>query len=31
MITHSAIYEGTVRHRRFDPVEREFEYGLSMF
>ena len=31
MITHSAIYEGTVRHRRFDPVEREFEYGLNMF
>lgn len=31
MITHSAIYEGRVRHRRFDPVEREFEYGLSMF
>jgi len=31
MITHSAIYEGRIRHRRFDPVEREFEYGLSMF
>ena len=31
MISHSAIYEGTVRHRRFDPVEREFTYGLSMF
>ena len=31
MITHSAIYEGTVRHRRYKPIEREFKYSLSMF
>jgi len=27
----SAIYEGTVRHRRFDRTKREFEYPLFMF
>lgn len=27
---HSAIYEGTVRHRRFAPVENEFTYALFM-
>ena len=26
----SAIYEGTVRHRRFAPVKNEFSYGLFM-
>ena len=28
--THSAIYEGWVRHRRHDPVEHEFRYPLFM-
>lgn len=27
---HSAIYQGTVRHRRFAPVRNEFTYGLFM-
>ncbi len=27
---HSAIYEGTVRHRRFAPVSNEFSYRLFM-
>jgi len=27
---HSAIYQGTVRHRRFAPVRHEFTYGLFM-
>ena len=27
---HSAIYEGRVRHRRFAPVENEFDYSLFM-
>jgi len=27
---HSAIYEGTVRHRRFAPVRNEFTYRLFM-
>ena len=27
---HSAIYEGTVRHRRFTPVDNEFTYRLFM-
>ena len=27
---NSAIYEGRVRHRRFEPVEREFSYGIFM-
>ncbi|MBP8912193.1 MAG: DUF1365 domain-containing protein, partial [Phycisphaerae bacterium] len=27
---HSAIYEGTVRHRRFAPVRNEFVYRLFM-
>lgn len=26
----SAIYEGTVRHRRFEPIERQFEYRIFM-
>ena len=26
----SAIYEGKVRHRRFEPIEREFEYRIFM-
>ncbi|HRV59788.1 MAG: DUF1365 domain-containing protein [Solirubrobacterales bacterium] len=26
----SAIYEGRIRHRRFEPVEREFDYGIFM-
>lgn len=28
--TESALYEGTVRHRRFTPVEHEFSYRLYM-
>jgi len=28
--THSAIYEGWIRHRRHDPVEHEFRYPLFM-
>ncbi len=27
---HSAIYEGTIRHRRFRPVENSFRYRLFM-
>ena len=27
---NSAIYEGTVRHRRFEPVKNEFQYSLYM-
>jgi DUF1365 family protein len=27
---NSAIYEGTIRHRRFKPVEREFSYRIYM-
>jgi DUF1365 family protein len=27
---NSAIYEGTVRHRRFEPVRHEFRYALFM-
>lgn len=27
----SAIYEGRVRHRRFDPIERSFDYRVFMF
>jgi len=27
---HSAIYEGKVRHRRFEPFEREFDYRIFM-
>ena len=30
MSTHSAIYEGWIRHRRHDPVEHEFRYPLFM-
>lgn len=30
MTTHSAIYEGTVRHRRMTPVRHQFEYGLFL-
>jgi len=30
MTTHSAIYEGWVRHRRHDPIEHEFRYPLFM-
>jgi DUF1365 family protein len=29
-MTASAIYEGTVRHRRFEPVEHEFSYRLFL-
>lgn len=28
--THSALYVGAVRHRRFDPVEHEFRFPLFM-
>lgn len=27
----SAVYEGHVRHRRFDPIERSFSYRVFMF
>ena len=27
---HSAIYEGTVRHRRFSPVKNAFQYRLFL-
>jgi hypothetical protein len=27
---NSAVYEGTVRHRRFEPVRNEFKYSLYM-
>lgn len=30
-ILESAIYKGTVRHRRFSPTQHEFEYPLFMF
>ncbi|MCB0870333.1 MAG: DUF1365 domain-containing protein [Solirubrobacterales bacterium] len=26
----SAIYDGRIRHRRFEPVRRDFEYGIFM-
>lgn len=29
-MTASAVYEGWVRHRRFEPVEHEFRYGLFL-
>lgn len=29
-MTRSAIYEGSIAHRRFDPVEHEFRYPLYM-
>ncbi len=29
-MTESAVYEGWVRHRRFDPVEHEFRYRLFL-
>jgi uncharacterized protein len=29
-VTASALYEGTVRHRRFEPVEHEFSYRLFL-
>jgi uncharacterized protein len=29
-VTASAVYEGTVRHRRFEPVEHEFSYRLFL-
>jgi DUF1365 family protein len=29
-LTASALYEGTVRHRRFEPVEHEFSYRLFL-
>ncbi len=29
-MTASAVYEGTVRHRRFEPVEHEFRYPLFL-
>ena len=29
-MTASALYEGTVRHRRFEPVEHEFSYRLFL-
>ena len=28
---NSAIYSGTIRHRRFGPVQREFAYEVDMF
>lgn len=30
MTFQSAIYEGKIRHRRFEPIEREFEYRVFM-
>ena len=30
MVVHSALYTGTVRHRRFTPVEHAFKYSMSM-
>lgn len=30
MTTHTCLYEGTVEHRRFTPVEHAFRYGLFM-
>jgi hypothetical protein len=29
-VTASAVYEGTVRHRRFEPVEHEFSYRFFL-
>lgn len=29
-MTHSALYEGTLRHRRYSPVEHRFTYPLFM-
>ena len=29
-MTASAVYEGTIRHRRFEPVEHEFSYRLFL-
>ena len=29
-MTASAVYEGTIRHRRFEPVEHEFGYRLFL-
>jgi DUF1365 family protein len=29
-VTVSAVYEGTIRHRRFEPVEHEFRYRLFL-
>ncbi len=29
-MTTSAVYEGTIRHRRFEPVEHEFSYRLFL-
>ena len=26
----SAVYEGSVRHRRFEPIRREFHYRLFL-
>lgn len=30
VVRASAIYEGRIRHRRFEPVEREFDYRIFM-
>lgn len=30
MALASAIYDGTIRHRRFEPIEREFSYRIFM-
>ena len=30
LIPESAIYSGTLRHRRFQPVAHEFSYGIFM-
>ena len=29
-MTASAVYEGTIRHRRFEPIEHEFSYRLFL-
>jgi DUF1365 family protein len=29
-VTASAVYEGTIRHRRFEPVEHEFSYRFFL-
>ena len=29
-MTASAVYEGTIRHRRFEPVEHEFRYRFFL-
>ena len=31
MSLQSALYEGTIRHRRFKPRENSFQYGLALF